>query len=85
MAQVVIHEHDREHRLRDRRGAQPHTRIVAAGGHDLAPALPVDIDACRPGTWMLEVGLKVTCATTSWPEEMPPRMPPALLLRKPAA
>jgi hypothetical protein len=36
-----------------------------------------------PGTWILEVGLNVTCTMTSCPEEIPPRTPPALLLRKP--
>ena len=38
----------------------------------------------RPGVVMLEVGLSARLATIGWPEEMPPRMPPALLLRKPS-
>ena len=33
---------------------------------------------------MLEVGLTAMLTTMSWPVEMPPRMPPALLLRKPS-
>ncbi|MNE45976.1 hypothetical protein D3C80_1402940 [compost metagenome] len=37
-----------------------------------------------PGTVMLEVGLSAMLTTMSWPEEMPPRMPPAWLLAKPA-
>ena len=32
---------------------------------------------------MLEVGLTATCTTMSWPVEMPPRMPPALLRENP--
>jgi hypothetical protein len=35
VAQVVIHEHDRQHRFRDRRGAQPDARVVPPGGDDL--------------------------------------------------
>src|ERR1700733_9067174 len=35
MAQVVVHEHDGEHRLGDRCGPKPHARIMPAGGHDL--------------------------------------------------
>ncbi|MNE42793.1 hypothetical protein D3C80_1369410 [compost metagenome] len=38
----------------------------------------------RPGVVMLEVGLSARWATIGWPEEMPPRMPPALLDRKPS-
>ena len=38
----------------------------------------------RPGTWMLEVGLKATCTSRGWPVEMPPSMPPALLLSEAA-
>ena len=33
VAQVMIHQHDRQHRLGDRRGAQADAGIVAAGGH----------------------------------------------------
>ena len=32
MAQSVIHQHTRQHRFRDRRGAQAHAGIVAASG-----------------------------------------------------
>src|SRR5471030_3136229 len=35
MAQIVIHEHDREHRLHDGRRPQSDARIVSAGGHNL--------------------------------------------------
>ena len=37
----------------------------------------------RPGFTMLEVGLRAMLATMSWPKEMPPSRPPALLERKP--
>src|SRR5690606_13158224 len=37
-----------------------------------------------PGRRRLEVGLSAIEATTCWPVEMPPRMPPAWLLAKPA-
>ena len=40
----MIHQHDRQHRLGDRRGAQSDARIVAPGGHHL------DRD-CRPDRW----------------------------------
>ena len=46
-------------------------------------ALP-STSTVRPPRRILEVGLKATRATTSWPEEMPPRMPPALLPRNPS-
>src|ERR1019366_7871206 len=36
-----------------------------------------------PGTVMLEVGLSATFTTMSWPEEIPPSTPPALLLLNP--
>src|SRR5215470_15032233 len=35
VAQIVVHEHDGEHGLGDRRGAQADTRVVPPGGHDL--------------------------------------------------
>ena len=51
----------------------------------------VSIDRRRPAmsiVWrvkrMLDVGLTATTTTMSWPVEIPPRMPPALLGRKPS-
>ena len=83
MAQVVIHQHQREHRLGDRRGAQSDARIVAAGRDDL-DAVAVDVDRAARESMMLEVGLSAMLTTMSWPEEMPPSTPPALFERKPA-
>jgi hypothetical protein len=45
------------------------------------PSLSIE----RRGRRMLEVGLTAMLTTMSWPVEMPPRMPPALLDRKPSA
>ncbi len=59
VAQVVVHQHERQHRLGDRRGAQAHAGIVPPGGDDL-DRFARDVDGA-PGTWMLDVGLSVRC------------------------
>src|SRR3990167_2498687 len=43
-----------------------------------------DTSTVRPGRRRLDVGLKATEQVTGWPVEMPPRMPPAWLLRNPS-
>src|SRR5690242_16663353 len=73
MAQGVIHEHAREHRLRDRR--RPDVSISAG--------LPFR-SIVRRGIRMLEVGLSASDTVTGWPLEIPPSTPPLLLERKPS-
>ena len=52
MAQVVVHQHDGEHGFADRRGAQAHAGIVAAGGDDFdGVARDVDGAGPAPGCW----------------------------------
>ena len=76
VAQRVIHQHQRQHRLGDRRRADADAGIV--------PAVRVDDDRrrrpCRSSARSRridDVGLTAIATTMSCPVEMPPRMPPA--------
>ena len=73
--QQVVEEDAGEHRLADRDGADADAGVVAALGDDLglSPATVM----VRRGVRIEEVGLTAKRATTGWPVEMPPRMPPA--------
>ena len=42
------------------------------------------VSMLRPGSRRLEVGLSAMLARMSWPEEIPPSIPPALFCRKPS-
>ena len=79
MTEIVIGEHDREHRLADRHGADADARVVTALGRDLD--LLAGWSTVRRGVRIDEVGFTAKRATIGWPVEMPPRMPPAWLDR----
>ena len=83
LAQQVVGQHQRRHGLDDGHGAQPHAGVVPPRNES---------SRMEPSAWRAsmgarteEVGLKPTRSTMSWPVEMPPRMPPALLEAKPLA
>ena len=75
VAQRPVHQHHRYHRLGDRGGADADAgswRPVVT----TSTTLP-DVSSDGPGRRRLEVGFNAIEATTGWPVEMPPRMPPA--------
>ena len=76
VAQRVVHQHQRQHRFGDGRGADADAGVVAAVGFHQTPAVP-SRSIERRGRRMLEVGLMAMLTTTSWPVEMPPTTPPA--------
>ena len=80
VAQELIGDDAGHHGLADRHGANADAGVVAALGHD------VDVMArhcrrVRRGLRIEDVGFTAKRATTGWPVEMPPRMPPAWLDR----
>jgi hypothetical protein len=82
MAQRMVHQHDGQHGLGDRGGADADAGIVAAVVATTTglPALSIE----RRSRRMLDVGLIAMLARTSCPVEMPPSTPPAWLDRKPS-
>jgi hypothetical protein len=83
VAQRMVHHHQRQHGLGDRRGADAHAGVVAALGDHLGgrPARSIDSRGVR----MELVGLMAMLTSRSCPVLMPPSTPPALLLAKPRA
>jgi hypothetical protein len=63
--------------LADRHGADAAQGVVAALGDDLVSS-PASVTV-RRGVRMELVGFTREAGDMSWPDEMPPRMPPALL------
>ena len=77
----MIHQHERQHRLGDRRGADADAGIVAPVRNDLDRLAEAVDRATRQAD--AGGGLQRDLATMSCPQEMPPRMPPELFERKP--
>jgi hypothetical protein len=83
MPQRVVHQHQRQHGLGNRRGADADAGVVATKGFHRRRAGR----SCRStgaGVRMELVGLMAMDTVMSWPVEMPPSTPPALLPPKPS-
>jgi phosphonoacetate hydrolase len=75
VAQQVVGEDAGQHRLAHRHGADADAGVVAALGQTSTSRRSL-VDGPR-GVRIDEVGFTAKRATTGWPVEMPPRMPPA--------
>ena len=79
MPQVVVGQHEREHRLGDGHPRYDAGVVAPRSFSTGCPATSIEV----PGLTMLEVGLTAMRTSTCCPDEMPPSVPPASFDRKP--